>query len=68
MTKLSGTVRHLDSGFRRNDGSGRHPGESRDPQCPISTRQCATLHEQAEYSQDSNDYTESGALTRTKDR
>ena len=23
MTKLSGTVRHLDSGFRRNDGKGR---------------------------------------------
>ena len=38
MAKLPGTARHLDSGFRRNDGRGRHPGESRDRQRPISTR------------------------------
>ena len=44
MTKLSGTDRHLDSGFRRNDGKSRHPGESRDPQRPISTGQRAALH------------------------
>ena len=34
MNKLSGAARHLDSGFRRNDGKGRHPGESRDPGLP----------------------------------
>ena len=33
MTNLSGTAR-LDSGFRRNDGRGRHPGASRDPGLP----------------------------------
>ena len=44
MTKLPGAARRMDSGFRRNDGRSRHPGESRDPQRPISTRQRATLH------------------------
>jgi iron(III) transport system ATP-binding protein len=44
MAKLSGAARRMDSGFRRNDGRGRHPGESPDPQRPISTRQRATLH------------------------
>ncbi len=28
MAKLSGTARRMDFGFRRNDGRGRHPGES----------------------------------------
>ena len=44
MTKLSGTARRMDSGFRRNDRRGRHPGESRDPQRPVSARQRATVN------------------------
>ena len=44
MTKLSGAAQRMDSRFRRNDGRGRHAGESLDPQRPISTRQRATLH------------------------
>ncbi len=31
MTKLPATAQHMDSGFRRNDLRGRHPGENRDP-------------------------------------
>ena len=44
MTKLSGIARRMDSGFRRNDGRGRHPGQSRDPQRSVSARPRATLH------------------------
>ena len=38
LTKLSGTARHLDHDFRRNDARGGHPGGSRDPQCQIGCR------------------------------